>query len=161
MNRPRQIFIHCTATKEGWDHDAADIRAWHTAPPPRGHGWSDIGYHRVIRLDGTNEIGRDTDHDGNAEEHVGAHAYGHNQDTLAVVYVGGCDKTGKPKDTRTKAQREALFRQVEEWKEQFDIPTCKVFGHYEVDRGKACPSFNMDQFRSELMKRAAARKSGT
>ncbi len=48
------IIIHCSATRAGQDFTAADIDRWH-----RQRGFRSIGYHFVIRLDGTIEPGRD------------------------------------------------------------------------------------------------------
>jgi hypothetical protein len=75
---------------------------------------------------------------------------------LAVVYVGGIDSAGKPFDTRTSEQRVALRAVVRDWMARYGIPVTKVFGHYEKDPGKACPSFDMGAFRTELMRHDAA-----
>lgn len=48
------IVIHCSATRAGHDVTAAVIDAWH-----RDRGFWSIGYHYVIRLDGSIEAGRD------------------------------------------------------------------------------------------------------
>lgn len=146
MNNPKSIFVHCTATPEGRYHNAVDIDQMH-----KRRGWKAIGYHAVVLLDGSEEVGRDLDNDGDAEEHVGAHAYGYNKDSLAVVYVGGVDSKIRPKDTRTLDQRVTLVKIVQRWMDKYDIPIEKVFGHYEVDPGKACPSFDMAQFRREVV----------
>jgi N-acetylmuramoyl-L-alanine amidase len=129
MRQINRIIIHCTATPEGRDHTAKEIDRWHKA-----QGWSGIGYHYVIRLDGTVESGRPIDK-------VGAHVKGHNADSIGVVYVGGCDKAMKPKDTRTPAQKEALRELVAKLKGSY--LTATVHGHNEFDKGKACPSFNV------------------
>lgn len=47
MRELDRIILHCSATPEGRDIDAAIIRKWHTNPQPYGRGWSDIGYHYV------------------------------------------------------------------------------------------------------------------
>ncbi len=47
------IVVHCAATPPSMNIGAAEIRKWHT-----DKGWSDIGYHYVIRRDGTQEEGR-------------------------------------------------------------------------------------------------------
>ena len=129
MRKINRIIIHCTATPEGRDHTAKEIDRWH-----REKGWASIGYHFVIRLDGTVENGRPI-------EQVGAHVKGHNEDSIGIVYVGGCDKNMKPKDTRTPAQREALLETVTNLQESY--PRATVHGHNEFDKGKACPSFNV------------------
>ena len=48
------IFIHCSATKPSMDVDAKEIDRWH-----RARGFLKIGYHFVIKRDGTKEIGRE------------------------------------------------------------------------------------------------------
>jgi N-acetylmuramoyl-L-alanine amidase len=129
MRKINRIIIHCTATPEGRDHTAKEIDRWH-----REKGWASIGYHFVIRLDGTVENGRPVDK-------VGAHVKGHNADSIGVVYVGGCNKNMKPKDTRTDAQKLALRGLIDGFKEKY--PNATVHGHNEFDKGKACPSFNV------------------
>ena len=47
MRQITEIIVHCSATREGQDIDAATIDEWHKA-----RGWSGIGYHYVIKLDG-------------------------------------------------------------------------------------------------------------
>ena len=87
------IIIHCSATPEGKHFTAADIRRWHKA-----QGWSDIGYHYVILLDGTVQEGRPI-------SQPGAHCKGMNARSIGICYIGGLAADGKtPKDTRTTAQ---------------------------------------------------------
>ena len=52
-NKVDAIIIHCSATREGQDIGAKEIDAMH-----RQRGFNGIGYHYVIRLDGTIEKGR-------------------------------------------------------------------------------------------------------
>lgn len=93
----KYIAIHCSATKEGKDYHATDIDKWH-----RERGFKKIGYHYVITLDGIIEQGRKLDE-------VGAHVQGYNSVSLGVCYIGGLDENGKPKDTRTEAQKQTLI----------------------------------------------------
>lgn len=131
MRTINEIIIHCSATAEGKDFKAADIRRWHV----QGNGWNDIGYHFVIDLDGTVEIGRPV-----AKQ--GAHCSGHNKTTIGVCYVGGCAADGKtPKDTRTEAQKKSLRELVAVLRSCFPTVT-KVSGHREY-ANKACPSFDV------------------
>lgn len=126
-----EIIIHCSATAEGKDFKADDIRRWHV----QGNGWQDIGYHFVIDLDGTVEVGRPVSKQG-------AHCSGHNKTTIGICYVGGCAADGKtPKDTRTEAQKRSLRGLVAVLRSCF--PTIrKVSGHREY-ANKACPSFDV------------------
>lgn len=59
----------------------ADIRAWHTDPKPRGNGWSDIGYHRIITANGKRHAGRPVGRGG-------AHVRGLNGQCYAVCLTG-------------------------------------------------------------------------
>ncbi len=135
------IAIHCTATTAGRDVAAADIRSWHKAK-----GWSDIGYHFVVRLDGAIEIGR-------PKSTVGAHVQGFNAHSIGVVYAGGLAANGSPADTRTPAQKAALLALLAELKAAH--PNAVIQGHrdFSPDRNgngridpsewvKACPCFD-------------------
>lgn len=123
-----KIIVHCTATPEYRDITVTDIRRWHKA-----QGWSDIGYHYVIYLDGTIHNGRDVDV-------AGAHTSGHNQHSIGVCYVGGVATDGKtPKDTRTASQRLALMNLLRDLRKLY--PQAKIYGHRNF-AVKACPSFD-------------------
>jgi N-acetylmuramoyl-L-alanine amidase len=123
-----RIILHCTATPEGRHVDVATINAWHVK-----RGWSGIGYHFVIYLDGSVHAGRDV-------SKVGAHVAGHNADTIGIVYVGGCDAKMKAKDTMNDAQKTAVVNLVKALRDQFGALT--LHGHNEY-AAKACPSFNV------------------
>jgi N-acetyl-anhydromuramyl-L-alanine amidase AmpD len=109
------IVIHCTATRAWQDYSADDIRRMHKA-----QGWADIGYHYVVRLDGTIEPGRDVDK-------IGAHVSGHNANSIGVVYVGGLDNQGKAKDTRTENQKNALLNLLLDLRRPY--PNARISGH--------------------------------
>lgn len=94
------IVVHCTATKEGVPVSALDIDSWH-----RAKGWSMIGYHRVIRLDGGVENGRPF-------FRRGAHVAGNNKNTLGFAMVGGLDSQGKSKNTFNTLQFDALWDEI-------------------------------------------------
>ena len=122
------IIIHCSATYPGQDVGMADIDRWH-----RERGFDGIGYHYVIRLDGTIEEGRPYDRDG-------AHALGWNHRAVGICYIGGYDDKGRPADTRTPQQRSALIRLIIRLKREH--PTLvRVLGHRDVAR-KECPCFD-------------------
>lgn len=133
MRTINKIIVHCADTPEGRDDKTADIKRWHTAAPPKGNGWSDIGYHYVVELDGTIMPGRPV-------ENVGAHCNGHNGDSIGVCYVGGCDKNMRPKDTRTDAQKASLISLLRFLAAKY--PGAKIYGHRDFNPGKSCPSFD-------------------
>lgn len=129
MRQITELIIHCTATPEGKDFTAADVRRWHT----HDNHWDDIGYHYIIRLDGTIERGRPV-------EHIGAHCLGHNAASIGICYVGGCARDGKrPKDTRTPAQKDSLRALLRVLRAQY--PAATIHGHRDFAL-KACPSFD-------------------
>lgn len=131
-SRPvNEIILHCSATKEGADFSADDIRRWH-----RQRGFTDIGYHFVVRLDGTVEKGRDIDK-------VGAHCLNHNRRSIGICYIGGLDRAGRPADTRTCAQRLALPALISRLRRHH--PGATIHGHREF-AAKACPCFNAAEY---------------
>ena len=77
-----RVILHCAVTRTDQNISVEDIRKWHTDPKPKGNGWSDIGYHYYIRLDGTIEIGRPLNI-------VGSHARGRNTGSIGICFEGG------------------------------------------------------------------------
>lgn len=130
MRAINEIILHCSATPEGRNHDVADIRRWHVD----GRGWSDVGYHYCILLDGTVEAGRPV-------KRQGAHCKGKNKDTIGVCYIGGCDKNMQPKDTMNHGQEKAFLNLVETLRNVYGELT--VSGHNQYSTHKACPSFKV------------------
>ena len=131
MRDLNKIILHCSATREGKDFSVDTIRDWHV----NGRGWSDIGYHWVIRLDGSIEVGRPL-------EKSGAHTKGHNKDSVGVCYIGGCDADGKPKDTMNPEQEKAWRMIVLSLRTLYGDMT--IHGHNEF-ANKACPSFTVKE----------------
>lgn len=105
-----------------------------------GRGWSDIGYHFLIYLNG--EI-----HEGRPIEKIGAHTYGQNAYSIGICYVGGLGADKNPKDTRTEAQKESMTNLLKSIKVRF--PKATIHGHYEF-ANKACPSFNVQDYLKEI-----------
>lgn len=122
-----EIIVHCSATKEGSNVSVDTIRAWHKA-----RGFQDIGYNYVIYLDGSL-------HEGRNINIAGAHTVGHNSNSIGICYVGGLDKKGNPKDTRTEAQKSTLLKLIKDLKKLY--PRATVHGHREF-ANKACPCFD-------------------
>lgn len=138
----KYLVIHCTATPEGREVSADEIRRWHTAPKAAGgRGWNQVGYTDMIHLDGKVErlVRNNEDMQVDAFEITNG-AKGYNAIARHVVYVGGVDATGKAKDTRTEAQRNALAAYVRDFHARF--PQVRIIGHNEI-APKACPSFNV------------------
>ena len=129
MRNINEVIIHCSATREGQSITVDTIREWHVD----GRGWSDIGYHFYIELDGSIKKGRDIDK-------TGAHCKGHNRNSIGICYCGGVESDGKtPKDTRTPEQKESLIHVLKTIKAMY--PDAIIYSHNEF-ANKACPSFN-------------------
>ena len=134
MRKLEKIILHCSATPKGRDVSTETIRKWHV----EGNGWSDIGYHFVIRLDGTLEIGRPL-------ERIGAHVKGHNRGSIGVCYIGGTNAgTKKPEDTMNHTQEQTFRNLVVSLRASWG--DLSLHGHNEFS-SKACPSFDVqDKF---------------
>ena len=127
MRKVNKIIIHCTATPEGRDVSIDEVRRWHVEE----RGWRDVGYHFLVRLDGTVEEGRPI-------EMTGAHTRSHNWDSIGIAYSGGTGKNGEWLDTRTDAQKDALVDLI---CQLHDCYGGTVYGHRDFSE-KACPSFD-------------------
>jgi|TARA_A200000159_G_C7190963_1_gene283754 N-acetyl-anhydromuramyl-L-alanine amidase AmpD len=127
----KEIIIHCAATKPSMDVDAETIDRWH-----RERGWLKIGYHYVIKRDGTVETGREL-------EEVGAHAKGHNAISVGICLIGGLSEDNEPENNFTDEQWDALGTLVDSLKAKY--PEASVIGHNDVS-DKACPTFNVGEW---------------
>jgi len=128
--RPTGIVIHCSASPPHVAAGVKEITQWH-----RKRGFSTIGYHYVVRRDGSIEKGRQ-------DNEQGAHVHGHNHYTLGVCMEGGVDKAMKPENNFTMPQWGALAMLVATLLlDNTDLEF--VVGHRDMPGvNKACPSFN-------------------
>lgn len=165
MAKLKYLVIHCTATAEGREVTAAQLRAAHTNPVSKGgRGWRVVGYTDMIHLDGRVERLVDNNEDANVDPwEITNGAKGYNTVSRHVVYVGGVEavshrgverldaqsinKQPKPKDTRTEAQKEALKRYVLDFHRRH--PDVKIIGHNEV-AAKDCPCFDVQKYLKEI-----------
>lgn len=70
----------------------------------------------------------------------GAHARKYNHCSLGIVYEGGLDANGKAADTRTEAQKRAMFELLNDLTEEY--PDAHILGHCELPGvAKTCPNF--------------------
>lgn len=142
LNRVTHVVIHTAATANGADISADTIRQDHI----RSRGWSDIGYHWVVRKDGRVELGR-------PETEVGAHVEGFNAQSIGVCFAGNGDL-----EDLTDAQKAAGAKLVAEILRRHDLTDefrrnpRRVIGHREINdlitcgvakhakhTGKSCP----------------------
>lgn len=105
----------------------------------KARGWKGIGYHFYITRDGQLYRGR-------LEDEIGAHARHYNAHSIGICYEGGLDEKGRPADTRTPAQRQALIALLRSLK--IDYPDAEIVGHCELEGvHKACPCFSCQEYR--------------
>ena len=115
------LVVHCSDTPDDQPFSARDIQNMHL-----GFGWDGIGYHQVIRRDGTRESGR-------PDYWQGAHVKGVNDRSLGVCLVG--------RTSFTPAQMHSLAGLLFEWLDQY--PSARVLGHRDaVETHKTCPNFD-------------------
>ena len=119
-----KIVIHCSDSPQGRGDDAATIHRWHLE-----RDFSGIGYHFVVLEDGTRQSGRPV-------YWQGAHCQGHNSNSIAICLIGQGEYTEEQYGALTELLRELLV----------DHPQAWVVGHYELDRRKGCPMFDVPQW---------------
>lgn len=126
-NKTDMIVIHHTGNPTDDDLSAKEINASHQA-----QGWTCIGYHYVIRKNGTIEIGR-------PHWTIGAHAYGENSHTIGI-HVCGNFEIGEP----TSKQIESLAMLIANICTDYGLPidTTHVVGHRDL-MATACPGYNL------------------
>lgn len=140
MTKITHLVIHYSATYADQDLTVKDIDKMH-----RDRGWQMVGYHWVIRRDGTVEQGR-------PESMVGAHVGGQNAGKIGICWLGGLDRaTGPSKgvDNRTPQQTEALTKLIRECLKRY--PGAKVIGHRDL-AATQCPGFDVQSWWAKVQK---------
>ena len=125
----KEIIIHCAATPNGKNFTAADIHGWH-----KQNGWSGIGYHYVIKIDGTVEHGR-------PEYWPGAHTKGHNSKSIGICMIGTDNFT----DDQWYSLKKLVAQMITKYQD------AKVIGHNEVSQ-KYCPGFDVQEWMNKEFK---------
>lgn len=142
MNAIRYLVVHCSATPASRDIGVSEIRAMH-----KRQGWRDVGYHYVIRRNGTVEKGR-------PDTQPGAHVQGHNSHSLGICMVGGVKPDMTADCNFTPEQFRALRALLMQLRTKH--PDTIICGHRDLspDRNgdgrvspgewvKSCPTFNV------------------
>jgi N-acetyl-anhydromuramyl-L-alanine amidase AmpD len=144
------IVVHCSATRSNQEVGASHIREWHILR----NGWSDIGYHYVIKRNGVIQAGRPL-------ARAGAHTKGYNSHSIGICLVGGLDEDGEIlegfDEAFTEAQGHSLRRLVDYLKVEY--PDAELKGHRDLSPDKnhdgqitkdewmkACPCFDVQSF---------------
>jgi len=135
MRAINRAIIHCAVTPPDWmegqsvEAKKAAIDKWH-----KDRGWKGFGYHYLIDRDGKIAEGRPL-------SEVGAHAKGHNADSIGICLVGGHGGSRNDlfTDHYTTAQSLALRTLIEELQKLYG--PLEVIGHNDV-ANKDCPCFD-------------------
>lgn len=143
--RPKtdMIVIHHVGIPDG-DTSAAAIHRAHLA-----NGWAGIGYHYVIRKDGTIERGRPL-------ATVGAHAEGQNYHTVGINVTGNFEK-----EIPTPAQIHSLEGLVAWICKTYSIVPgpSTIVGHRDVN-STDCPGRNLYSLLPQIRKDVARKLNG-
>lgn len=132
MRGIRYIVLHCTATSQ--KARVEDIKKyWRVAL-----GWKNVGYHIIIKPDGTFERLA-------ADDQVTNGVKGYNSNSIHISYIGGVDAKGKAIDNRTPEQIKAMITLVRTMKQRY--PKAEVLGHRDFPNvAKECPSFDVKKW---------------
>ena len=114
------IVLHHAATEKC---SVTDVHRWHLA-----NGWSGIGYHFIVRKDGSIHRGRPLDT-------VGSHTYGENSDSIGICFEGNFET-----ETMSAAQIQAGAELVAYLKWLY--PSIKTVGKHKDYCATACPGKN-------------------
>lgn len=129
------LVVHCAATRPSQDIGVKEIGDWH-----RARGFLGVGYHYVIRRDGTLEVGR-------PDDVYGAHVSGHNHYSVGICMVGGVSErnVNVPENNFTKEQLVTISQTLSMLKVKY--PDAVIQGHRDFPRvAKACPSFDVKEW---------------
>lgn len=134
----KYIIIHHSATAASKNIGAKEIDAQH-----RGRGFNEIGYHLIIRRDGTLEQGRPLNC-------VGAHAKGYNFVSVGICLIGGRSESAAyaPEFNFTKQQWRTLKATLLKLNKEY--PKAIVIGHNQIS-SKDCPGFNVYEVLKNLL----------
>jgi N-acetyl-anhydromuramyl-L-alanine amidase AmpD len=128
------IVVHSSQTTSAENLSAKDIDTLH-----RKDGLLSIGFHKIIKRDGTIEDGRNIDTCG---VHVKTKGDVSNQNSIGVCLVGGKNSKEELDCNYTLAQFNSLHFLLVELKSHYGKVT--VVGHRDV-ADTSCPSFEVSE----------------
>ena len=154
MRQIKQIIVHCTATRPDWwdkktiNEQVKEVDRWH-----RDRGFNQVGYHYLIGRSGEVVQGRPV-------EMVGAHAKGHNKDSIGIALFGGFGSDADDLATEhfTPLQLAAAYDLIRKLQGQYNIKNERVIGHNRIS-SKSCPGFRVQKWLAGMsLSEATAKK---
>ena len=130
------LVVHCVANKCNKPFSTDMLIACGKAK------YGQCSYHYYVRYDGSVIPLL-------PESVQGGHARHYNDCSLGIVYEGGLDANGVAEDTRTEAQKHALYELLKSLTR--DYPNARIVGHCELPGvHKDCPCFLASQEYQDL-----------
>lgn len=141
LRQPKYLMLHTTATYEGDPrYNAEWVRNLHV----NVMRWGRAGYSRVVEYDGSVVQLHPIDlTDGFQPHEITYGAAEYNPESVHICYIGGLDRNGQVKDTRTERQKAAMLSIVKEVIGL--VPNILVGGHNQF-HNKACPCFSVPRW---------------
>lgn len=129
MRNIDHIVLHCTATPQTTKIES--IQAYWK----NNLKWKTVGYHFIIKPDGTPVNLLPIEHPSNGVK-------GHNYNSIHISYIGGVDEHGRAVDNRTPLQIQTQIDLIRNFLDVF--PHADVLGHRDFPGvQKKCPSFDV------------------
>lgn len=131
MRKIRKIVVHHTGSRVlgRWDSRTL-VKIRHLL-----RGYEDIGYHYLIGTDGKVYEGRN-------EQLDGAHAYGHNSDSIGIALIGNFER-----DFLKDEQEKGLINLISDKCRYHQLKPNEIYGHRELEGADTvCPGRNVDMY---------------
>ena len=132
---PHKVIVHHSLTRDSGSVSWGAIRRYHIQQMK----WAGIGYHAGVELVLS---GQEVNYEilmGRMWDKSGAHAKGHNTNSLGICFVGNYDIIPPPKKLLiTGAKVIAL------WLRLFNLSIDDVYSHHHFNIYKTCPGILFD-----------------
>ena len=128
------IIIHHTATTASMDIGFDEVNEWHKA-----RGFNMVGYHMIIRRDGTIDYCRPLNQTG---AHCKVDGKSYNHKSIGIALVGGANTLGEGEDNFTPAQLAKLKNTLDVL--AYVCPNGQIVRHSDLDpRKPVCPMISI------------------
>ena len=138
---PQKVVVHHSLTKDSGSVSWGAIRCYHTQTLK----WAGIGYHVGVELVLS---GQEVNYEilmGRVWDRSGAHARGHNSNSLGICFVGNYDKIPPKKEMLIAGARVIAL-----WLRLFNLSIDDVYSHHNFNIYKTCPGtlFDMEYLKT-------------